>query len=166
MKVAESVLTLCDPKDCSLSGSSVHRILQARILEWVACPFSSGSSQPRNRTRVSSNTGRFFTSWVTREASNRRECGLKTHFVGKLLSSQVAIFWSERKIPEFPRRSFCVSLARIRSHGHLELKEQEEKSHDWLRLFMTHPLGIDTWSLEQNGGPVSEEEGNRWWAFS
>ena len=39
--------------DCSLLGSSVHGILQARILEWVAIPFSRGSSQPRNQTQVS-----------------------------------------------------------------------------------------------------------------
>ena len=41
-----SCVCLCDPKDCSPPGSSVHRILQARILEWVAIPFSRGSSQP------------------------------------------------------------------------------------------------------------------------
>ena len=44
--------TLCDPVDCSLPGFSVHRILQARILEWVAMPSSRGSSQPRDRTWV------------------------------------------------------------------------------------------------------------------
>ena len=47
---------------------TVHGILQARILEWVAFPFSRGSSQPRDRTQVSRITGRFFTSWATREA--------------------------------------------------------------------------------------------------
>ena len=46
-------LTLCDPTGCSLPGSSVHGILQARILKWVALPSSRESSQPRNRTRVS-----------------------------------------------------------------------------------------------------------------
>ena len=54
-EVAQSCLTLCNPMDYT-----VHRILQARILEWVACPFSSGSSRPRNRTGVSSFAGRFF----------------------------------------------------------------------------------------------------------
>ena len=51
--------------DCSLPGSSAHRILQARILEWVAMPSSRGSSLPRDQTRVSSgpcNAGRFFTT--------------------------------------------------------------------------------------------------------
>ena len=49
-------------------GSSVHRILQARIPEWVAIPFSSRSSQPRDRTWVSCIAGRFCTIWATREA--------------------------------------------------------------------------------------------------
>ena len=49
----QSCLTLCDPVDCSPPGSSVHGILQARILEWVAISFSRGSSRPRDRTQVS-----------------------------------------------------------------------------------------------------------------
>ena len=46
--VAQSCLTLCNPMDCSLPGSSVHGILQARLLEWVAFSFSRGSSWPRD----------------------------------------------------------------------------------------------------------------------
>ena len=57
--------------DCSPPGSSVCGILQARILEWVAIPFSTqGSSQPRDRTQVSHIAGGFFTIWATREAQN------------------------------------------------------------------------------------------------
>ena len=55
--------------DCSLPGSFVHGILQARILEWVAIPFSRGSSQPRDWTQVSCIAGRFFTIWATRTSS-------------------------------------------------------------------------------------------------
>ena len=55
---------LCDPMDCSLPGSPVHGILQARIVEWVVIPFSRGSSQPRNWTWVSHLAGRFFTIWA------------------------------------------------------------------------------------------------------
>ena len=62
-KVALSCPSLCDPMDYT-----VHGILQARIVEWVAFPFPRGSSQPRNWTQVSCNAGRFFTSWATREA--------------------------------------------------------------------------------------------------
>ena len=59
---------LCSPMDCSPPGSSVHGILQARLLEWVAISFSRGSSQPRDRTWVARIVCRFFTSWATREA--------------------------------------------------------------------------------------------------
>ena len=52
-KSLQSCLTLCDPVDNSPPSSSVHGILQARILEWVVTPFSRGSSQPRDGTRVS-----------------------------------------------------------------------------------------------------------------
>ena len=57
VKVAQLCLTLCNPMDYT-----VHGILQARILEWAALPLSRGSSQPRDRTQVSSIAGRFFTS--------------------------------------------------------------------------------------------------------
>ena len=50
--VTNSYLTLCDPMDCSLAGSSVHGILQARIPEWVVIPFFRGSSQPRDQTHI------------------------------------------------------------------------------------------------------------------
>ena len=63
-------VTLCDPMDCSPPDSSVYGILQARILEWVAIPFSKVSSQPRNWTQVFCIAGRFFTIWATREASS------------------------------------------------------------------------------------------------
>ena len=59
--------TLWDPMDCSPPGSSVHGILQASILEWVAIP-SSRDSQPRDWTQISHIAGGFFTLWATREA--------------------------------------------------------------------------------------------------
>ena len=65
--VTQSCPTLCDPMDCNLPGSSVHGILQARTLEWVAIPFSRGSFQPKDWTQVSCIAGRFFTIWA-REA--------------------------------------------------------------------------------------------------
>ena len=67
-KVAQLCLTLCDPMDCNLPGSSVHGILQAGMLEWVVMSFSRGSSQPRDQTWVSSTAGRFFTYWATRDS--------------------------------------------------------------------------------------------------
>ena len=57
VKVTQSCLTLCDPMDCTVYG-----ILQAKILEWVAFPFSRRSCQPRDQTHVSCIAGGFFTS--------------------------------------------------------------------------------------------------------
>ena len=65
---AQPCPTLCDPKDWGPPSSSVHGILQARILEWVAVPFSRRFSQPRDQTQVSLMAGIFFIVWVTREA--------------------------------------------------------------------------------------------------
>ena len=59
VKVAQSCPTLCDPMDYT-----VHGILQARILEWIAIPLSRGSSQPGEKTQVSHIVGQFFTSWA------------------------------------------------------------------------------------------------------
>ena len=56
---------------CSSPVSSVHGILQARVLEWVAIPFSSGSSQPRAQTWVSHTAGKLFTIWATRKPPQR-----------------------------------------------------------------------------------------------
>ena len=63
VKVARSCPTFFDPMEYRVHGN-----LQARTLEWVAFPFSRGSSQPRDLTQVSCITGGFFTIWVTREA--------------------------------------------------------------------------------------------------
>ena len=76
-----SYATLGDPMDCNQSGSSVHGIFQARILEWVAISFSRGSSWPKDRTRVSSVswTGRrILYHWTTWEAQVRK--GEETKF--------------------------------------------------------------------------------------
>ena len=73
MKVTQSCLTLRDSMDYT-----VHGILQARILEWVAYPFSRGSSQPRVWTQDSHIADRFFISWATRKAQPIWEKNLKT----------------------------------------------------------------------------------------
>ena len=63
-QIAQLCLTLSDPMDYSPPGSSIHGILQVRILEWVAIPFSMGASWPRNQTQVSCIIGRVFTIWA------------------------------------------------------------------------------------------------------
>ena len=67
----------CDLTDCGLPGSCVHRILQARILEWVAISFSRGSSWPRNWMLVSCIAGRFFTNWTKKEAHKTNYTSIK-----------------------------------------------------------------------------------------
>ena len=76
--LSHSCPTLCDPMDCSPPGSSVRRILWARILEWVAIPCSNGSSWPRDQNQVSYTAGGFFAVWATREALKRDGMALKT----------------------------------------------------------------------------------------
>ena len=66
--VIQSCLTLCDPMDCSPLGTSVYGVTSGKNTEWVAMPFSRGSSQPRDWTQVSCTAGRFFAIRATREA--------------------------------------------------------------------------------------------------
>ena len=90
-------LTLCNPKDCSPSDSSLYGIPQARILEWVAITFSRGSFQPRDWTWVSCIVGRFFTirastgalntieknkAWQLSEGINKGECRTELYHSG------------------------------------------------------------------------------------
>ena len=81
--VTQSHPTLCNTMDHSPPASSVHGILQARMLEWISFPFSRGSSQPRDWTRVSCIAGGFFTIWVTREAPMCVSICLKIVFKAK-----------------------------------------------------------------------------------
>ena len=68
-RVTQLCPTLCYLTDCSPPGSSVHGILQARILKWLDIPFSRGSSLPRDRTQVSYIAGSFFTVWATEKSA-------------------------------------------------------------------------------------------------
>ena len=81
VKVVQSRLTLCNPMDCSLPGSSIHEILQASILEWIDIsspgryqyPLLQGIFPTRDQTWVSCFAGRFFTIWATREAQGMQQ---------------------------------------------------------------------------------------------
>ena len=99
-EVAWSCLTLCNP--CSLPGSSIHGIFQARVLEWVAISFSRGSSLPRDRTRVSCIAGRLFTIWATREAMKLENTMLN----GRNQTQRPLIIWLHlyeiSKLPRWP----------------------------------------------------------------
>ena len=71
---------------------TAHGILHARILEWVAIPFSRGSSQPLDRTRISCTVGRRFTSWATRKAPSN-ETPLSSYQNGPYRDADIAKCW-------------------------------------------------------------------------
>ena len=77
VKIAQMCLTLCNPMNYT-----VHGILQARILEWVAVPFSRGSSQPWDQIQSPSFAGRFFTSWATKDVVTQFLDGLSRWLSG------------------------------------------------------------------------------------
>ena len=77
--------------DCSPPGSSVHVILQARILEWIAVPFSTGTSLPRDQAQVSLTAGGFFTIWTTRVVV-AKVWGVCGNFF-KQDNNEVCIYW-------------------------------------------------------------------------
>ena len=95
--------TLFNPMDCSPPGSSVHRILQARILEQVALPFSKGSSWPKDRTWVSCIADRSFTTWATGEAQKWIILHLKS-------CSKIAPKCKNGRKPEGPKISIMDNL--------------------------------------------------------
>ena len=100
----------CNPMDCSPPGSSVHGILQARILEWVAISFSRRSSQPKDRTRVSSVAGWFFTIWATQEAPTQpnKKINVKLTHLGH--STEQSCLVVEEKVEKFFYFFFSLSV--------------------------------------------------------
>ena len=93
MLVAQLCLNLWNPTDCSLPDSSLHGILQARILEWVAIPFSRRSSLPRDWTCVSHIAGRFFTKRMNYSqqtpSSNNTEDSIHGHH--QIISTEIRL---------------------------------------------------------------------------
>ena len=91
-EVAQSHLTLCDPMDCRLPGSSIHGIFQAIILELVAMSFSRGSSWLRDWTQVACIIDRHFTIWATREVQVQT-CPLFHVSLDFLLLQSNSLWW-------------------------------------------------------------------------
>ena len=105
--VAQLRPTPCDPVDCSLPGSSIHGILQARTLEWITIPFTWVSSQPRNRTWVSWIAGNFFTIWAIREDQNKKCIGIGKQVLSRQLTKS-ALWW-------LSRTGFCLFVSKVYS---------------------------------------------------
>ena len=103
-KSLQSCLTHCNPKACSPPDSSVRGILQARVLEWVAMLNSTGSSRPRDRTRLSyvfCTGGEFFTTSTTREAPSTQD------------KAQSHAWWAPRTHTTIPQRRATCGLRNI-----------------------------------------------------
>ena len=95
--VVQSCPTLCDPVDCSLPGASVHEILQARILEWVAISSSRGSSRPRDQTHISCIGRRILTTEPHGEPTHTPN-HIRQTAGGKLLYSRGSSAWSSANL--------------------------------------------------------------------
>ena len=126
--VTQLCLTVCNPMDSSLEDYSVHGFLQARIVEWVAIPFSRGSSWTRNQTWVSCTAGRFFTIWATREAHPFMTTGksitltLKT-FVGKVMSLLFNMLSKDCHRFSSEEQAYFNFMAEIYVHSNLGVQE-------------------------------------------
>ena len=103
LRQCRKCLSLCDPVDCGPPGSSVHGILQARILEWVAISFSRGSSRPRDQTLVSCISG------------IGRQVLYHGHHLGGLISSSDPI--QNRGEMEPKEMEWCQTVSRRLSQG-------------------------------------------------
>ena len=130
--VTQSCLTLCDPMDYSPPGPFVHGILQARLLGWVAIPFSRGSSWPRDWTQVSWIAGTFFTVWAAMLLAGIRSSTLtETRMAAKSLGGKennfnIRMVASFRALMGFP----SGSMVRIR----LQCKSHRRQGFDsWVR---------------------------------
>ena len=116
----QSCRTLCDPMDCSPPDSSVHGILQVRILEWVVIPFSGGFSFPRDQTWVSCIAGRFFIVLTDQKPTVRK----KSHWINIFMLTPVQ--FSRSVVPDSLRprepqhaRPPCPSPLPESTHTHV-----------------------------------------------
>ena len=110
--VTQSGWTLSYPVDCNSPGSSVHWILQARLLEWVTVPFSRGSSQPRDWIWLSRIAGRFFIIWATREVPSNTHTHTHTRARARTLDS----CWVSRLVQTSWGELFCVNSVTLSHH--------------------------------------------------
>ena len=119
----QSCQTLCDPMDSSPQGSSVHGILQARILEWVAMPSSRTSSPPRDRTHVSCSfciAGKFFIA---------EPLGKPHHHYSSVY------IWTEKK----------NSVYIIRQTSKQQQQQHKHSPREWNKLAETSPENLETY---------------------
>ena len=114
--VTQSCPTLCDPMDCSPPGFSIHGILQERILEWIAIPFSRESSWPRDWTQVFCIASRFFAVWATREAQSVKSWTSKPNLYDISFSYWVTLHHSSIVFSSVHQFSRSVVSNSVRPH--------------------------------------------------
>ena len=154
---------LCPP------DSSVHGILQARILEWVAIPFSRGSSQPRDRTQVSHIAGRFFTIWATRETCPFKNLMQYSNYCWIISKS---IF--DQKVNFFVIVILTVDCILVRLEEAMEtilwniflsfaVKVTEKSEFTWICCKMVNTLALLNDSIYIKENSLQFKDG--WWGF-
>ena len=122
---AQSCLTLCDPMDCSRPHTSVHGIPQARIMEQVVISFSRGSSQPRDRNRVSCTDSRFLTT----EPPGKPKCRHK----------RIKMKWCTRRLQCFWNKSLELScICRKRKYFFMFVLDRNMKGLFWSFLYFRY----------------------------
>ena len=124
------------PMDCSLPGFSVHGILQARLLEWLAIPFSRGSSQPWDWTQTSCTEGSFYTIWTTREAQRLIRVNVYWAFPVRQRISCESLWWMpyvEITWPCFSMRHLLLSSAN--TGGEAGAHPSCSRAHSWSRCW-------------------------------
>ena len=169
-KSLQSCLTLCDPMDCGPPGSSVHGILQARILERVVMP-SPRESQPRGWTQVSRIAGGFFTVWPTREAQWARQTGRRLSATAVVGAQGPCPLCSPRKFLTCPMPATSLGLRLWRTR----LQRGRPRFHPWVRKNPWRRHGnssVLAWRIprtEEPGGlqiTGSQGVGHNWTTFT
>ena len=133
--------SLCNPMDCGPPGSSVHGILQARMLEWVAILFSRGSYQPRDQTQVSCIAGSFFTIWATREAHERPSGCVQLLQLYLTLWDSMDYSLPGSSVHEILQARIQEWVATFSSRGSSPSRNQIQVSYTAGRFFNAEPLG-------------------------
>ena len=137
--IAQLCLTLCDPMDCSLPGSSVHGILQARILEWVTISSSRGSSQPRDQTLVTCGScvgRRILYHCATWEAPSHKCLGCYFTIMSKMHKLTFTSYKNNDKwMRHLPSRSF-LSLTFLGPCGHIPMESDIERGDSFVVVYL------------------------------
>ena len=147
--------------DCSLPGSSVRGILQARILEWVAISYSRGSSRPKDWTPVSHVAGRFFTVWATREAAQKKQWPLVFDSDKKSLRFSKTCGWDIDEEKSYYQSWISVCLHRLLTNCKGKIMNIHWKDRSWLKLQYFRHLIWRADSLEKPLGNVGKDWGQK-----